>query len=111
MAALHRKDFLRSSLALAGFPLLRFGTSSTAGETVEANNRFKISLNAYSFNAPLTGGKTDLFKVMEFAAQSGFDAVDLTGYYFTGYPEVPADEYIYRLKKRAHELGLAISGT
>ena len=31
-------------------------------------NRFKISLNAYSFNAPLTKGTTNLDAVMEFCA-------------------------------------------
>jgi sugar phosphate isomerase/epimerase len=76
-----------------------------------SNNRFKISLNAYSFNAPLRSGKTTLNDVIEFCAAQGFDAADLTGYYFPGYPEVPSDEYIYQLKRKAHSLGIAISGT
>jgi hypothetical protein len=28
-----------------------------------------------------------------------------------GYPQVPQDDYIHRIKRRAHDLGLAISGT
>ena len=75
------------------------------------NNRFKLSLNAYSFNAPLRSGKTNLNEVIEFCASAGFDAVDLTGYYFPGYPEPPADEYVYQLKRKTHQLGVAISGT
>ncbi len=39
------------------------------------------------------------------------DAVDLTGYFFPGYPGVPEDSYIYRIKRYAHDLGLVISGT
>ena len=74
-------------------------------------NRFKISLNAYSFNAPLTKGITNLDAVMEFCAKENFDAIDITGYYFPGYPEIPSDEYIFHLKRKAHQLGLEISGT
>ena len=40
-----------------------------------------------------------------------FDAVDVTGYFFPGYPDAPKDDYIYRLKRHAFDLGLAISGT
>ena len=55
--------------------------------------------------------KTNLEEVVEFCAAQGFDALDPTGYYFPGYPEVPSDEYIYNLKRKAHQLGVAISGT
>ena len=47
----------------------------------------------------------------DFAATQNFDAVDLTGYFFPGYPKPPTDAYINRLKRHAHELGLDISGT
>jgi sugar phosphate isomerase/epimerase len=53
----------------------------------------------------------DLFKICDFCAEQGFDAVDLTGYFFPGYPGVPSDDYIIRLKRHAFNLGLAISGT
>jgi sugar phosphate isomerase/epimerase len=49
--------------------------------------------------------------VIEFCAKTGFDAIDITGYYFPGYPEIPGDEYIFHLKNKAHRLGLDISGT
>jgi sugar phosphate isomerase/epimerase len=84
------------------------------------NAEVKISLNAYSFTKPLLdyskgrgggqGGMT-IFQLMDWAAANGFDAVDLTGYFFPGYPEVPSDEYINSIKKYAFQLGLDISGT
>ena len=52
-----------------------------------------------------------LFSLLDFCAENNFDAVDITAYYFPGYPEIPSDEYIYSIKKRAFQLGLDISGT
>jgi sugar phosphate isomerase/epimerase len=79
--------------------------------TNASGSRFKLSLNAYSFNDPLRKGSTDLFAVMDFCVREGFDAIDLTGYYFPGYPAIPDNNYLFRLKKKAHLSGLAISGT
>lgn len=73
--------------------------------------KLKTSLNAYSFNSPLSKGKMNLDDLLEFCAENQFDAVDLTGYYFPGYPEVPTDEYLYHIKQKAFLLGLEISGT
>lgn len=73
--------------------------------------KLKTSLNAYSFNDPLSKGKMNLDDLLEFCAENQFDAVDLTGYYFPGYPEVPTDEYLYHIKQKAFLLGLEISGT
>lgn len=73
--------------------------------------KLKLSCNLYSFNGPLTSGAMTLESVIEFCAQQGFDAVDPTGYYFPGYPEVPPEEYLYRIKRKAFVLGLDISGT
>ena len=76
----------------------------------------KTSLNAYSFNALLMEGKKgegkgiDLYDLLNFCAENNFEAVDITGYYFPEYPEVPSDEYIYSIKRRAFQLGLDISG-
>ena len=74
-------------------------------------SRLKTSLNAYSFNRPLSSGSMDLDGLLEFCAAEGFDAVDITAYYFPGYPEVPPDDYLYRIKRKAFLLGLEISGT
>jgi sugar phosphate isomerase/epimerase len=71
----------------------------------------KISLNAYSFDKPLRGGSMTIDNLLEYCAGKGFDGVDLTGYYFPGYPAVPSDEFIYNVKKKAFRSGLGISGT
>jgi len=49
--------------------------------------------------------------VVRYCALHGIDAVDPTGYYFPGYPKVPADDYIFRLKRLAHINGVTISGS
>ena len=77
----------------------------------EAGVKLKIGLNAYSFNEPLRAGTMALADAVDFCAKNGVDALDATGYYFPGYPSVPTDEYIYRLKRTAFVNGVAISGT
>jgi sugar phosphate isomerase/epimerase len=73
--------------------------------------RLRYSVNAYSFNDKLRNGEMTLFDMMEYAADIGLDAVDLTGYYFSSYPDVPANKELYQLKRKALELGLDISWT
>lgn len=109
--ALRRRTFLG---ALAAAPL----TSALASAATAAPPRpgprtpkIKLSCNLFSFNEPLTKGTMSLEGALDFCADLGFDAVDPTGYYFPGYPEVPKDSYIYEIKKRAFRLGLDISGT
>jgi sugar phosphate isomerase/epimerase len=80
-------------------------------EGIEMPSRVKTGLNAFSFNEPLSTGRMDLDGLLEYAARAGFDAVDITAYYFPGYPEVPSDEYLYHIKSKAFQLGLEISGT
>jgi len=48
---------------------------------------------------------------LEFCAKYNFDAIDPTGYYFPGYPEVPTDDYMREFKRKAFLLGLDFSGT
>jgi sugar phosphate isomerase/epimerase len=59
-----------------------------------------------------------LFDLLDFCAQHDFEAIDPTGYYFPGYGSVregnkgvPTDAYIRDFKRRAFDLGIAISGT
>jgi len=73
--------------------------------------KVKISLNAYSFNKPLMAGEMNICDMLDFAAATGFEGVDITGYYFPGYPTVPSDEYIYHVKRHAFKLGIEICGT
>ena len=105
-----RRNVTRS-LALA--PIL-FGTRSLFAspliETV-ATTRLQYSVNAYSFNSLLRSGEMTFFDMMEFAAEIGLNAVDLTGYYFPTYPDIPENSELFRLKRKALELGLNISWT
>ena len=109
-----RRNFLHT---IAAVPVItavngRFPpVQSTGSGNVGTINRLKLSLNAYSFNKPLMDGNMDLDDLIEFCAGQGFFAVDITGYYFKGYPEVPSDEYIYQVKRKALSLGIEISGT
>lgn len=74
-------------------------------------HKFKLSLNLFSFNRLLLDKKIDLFDTLDFCAEYNFDAIDPTGYYFPGYPDVPADSFIHEFKRKAFLLGLDISGT
>jgi sugar phosphate isomerase/epimerase len=77
----------------------------------DGDNRLKIGLNSYSFNTPLMNGSMNLDGLLDFCAEQGFFAADLTGYYFKGYPEVPSDEYIYHVKRKAFLKGIDIGAT
>ncbi|MDD4192068.1 MAG: alpha/beta fold hydrolase, partial [Mangrovibacterium sp.] len=82
-----------------------------AGAQKYLTAKLKTSLNAYSFNSPLMQGEMKLDDLLEYCAANQFDAVDLTAYYFPGYPQVPSDAYLYHIKQKAFRLGLEISGT
>lgn len=59
-------------------------------------------------------GKTEgmsLFQLLDERARLGFDAIDPTGYFFLGYPEVPKTFFINDFKRRIFQLGLDGSGT
>jgi sugar phosphate isomerase/epimerase len=49
--------------------------------------------------------------LLDFCAETGFEGVDLTGYYFPGYPDVPSDEYIFHIKQKAFRLGVDLGCT
>src|SRR5260221_13891529 len=109
-----RRTFLSSLIAL---PVFVSGNSPfTRGLHFEKSlstntNRLKTSLNAFSFNAPLTNGSMSIDDMLTFCSEAGFEGVDITGYYFKGYPLVPSDERLFQVKRKAFELGLEISGT
>ena len=108
----NRRNFVKTLLAV---PFMATAPNLLASKTQSVNkkygHKFKISLNVYSFNQPLRDGKIDLFDVLDFCAKYNFDAIDPTGYYFPGYPEVPADDFMMKFKRQAFLLGLDISGT
>jgi len=105
--------------AAAMSPFAAASASAKALEPIErvGGPSLKPGLNVYSFLEKLNANMKDasqgidLFGVCDFAARQDFDAVDLTGYFFPGYPKSPSDHFIGRIKRHAHHLGLAISGT
>jgi sugar phosphate isomerase/epimerase len=112
------KNIFRKTLAAIVF-ISVYTTVLYAQKPVErkGGSYVRTSLNAYSFNTVLNtemknpGKGMTMFQLLDFAAKNNFDAIDLTGYFFPGYPAVPSDEYINAVKRRAFQLGLDISGT
>jgi sugar phosphate isomerase/epimerase len=103
---LERRRFLSTPLVFA--PAIRSGEDLVVRTP---GTRVKIGLNAYSFDSELRSGAITLEKLVDFCAANGLDALDATGYYFPGYPEVPSDKLIFALKRRAYLNGVAISFT
>jgi len=113
---LHRRKFLSTLIGIHTLiGMSSYSRDAVANEsaslTASLTTRLKTSLNAFSFNDPLMKGAMDIDDMLEFCAQADFDAVDITGYYFKGYPAVPSNDYLFHVKRKAFDLGLAISGT
>ncbi|MGC9344944.1 MAG: sugar phosphate isomerase/epimerase family protein [Bacteroidales bacterium] len=85
--------------------------STRPGTPSDSLSRVKMSVNAYSFNTMLRSGEMSFVDMMEFAADTGLDAVDMTGYYFSNYPSPPADSEIFEFKRKALQLGIDIPWT
>lgn len=106
---MRRRSFVRaSSFALVGAA----GISPSKAE-LQNSSEYGItpSLNAYSFNQALLEEGMSLENLFQFAARTGFAAVDLTAYYIPGYPEVPEDKALYEIKREAFRTGISFSGT
>jgi sugar phosphate isomerase/epimerase len=109
---LHRRQFLSTLAAIPVISSAGLSFNSTAvSQIISPGDRLKTSLNAFSFNEALTKGEMTIFDLLDFCASAGFDAVDITGYYFKGYPQVPADDYLFSIKRKAFAVGMEISGT
>ncbi len=104
---IHRRSFLSGSAGLAVGAALPL----EAKVARESGVKLKLGLNGYSFDKQLKAGTMTLADAVHFCAKHGVDALDPTGYYFPGYPNVPSDDYIYGLKRTAFVNGVAISGT
>jgi sugar phosphate isomerase/epimerase len=104
-----RRQWLKICGVLPFAGLIAPSFSLVKGESTEGQ-LLKTSLNAYSFNEPLMNKSMSLEDLLVFASLHHFDGIDLTGYYFPGYPAVPSDEFIYHIKRKAHLLGLSVSG-
>jgi sugar phosphate isomerase/epimerase len=107
MPNLNRRNFLTALPAISLARAVPFSEDFAP----KKENRFRLSLNAYSFNDMLMKKKISKAEILEFCANTGFDAVDMTGYYFSTYPATPSDAEIFDFKRKAHELGIEISGT
>ena len=103
----NRRGFLTKAAGIAASVAI----PAQAKVARESGVKLKLGLNAYSFDKPLRNGSLTLTDVVHFCAQQKVDALDATGYYFPGYPNVPTDRYIYDLKRTAFVNGVAISGT
>lgn len=106
-----RRTFLRN-LALA--PLIVSSSKLIAFSNPKPaikKKRLQYSINAYSFNSMLRSGEMTFFDMMKFAAEIGMDAIDITGYYFSSYPNAPKNSELFTLKRKALELGLDIAWT
>jgi sugar phosphate isomerase/epimerase len=111
----NRRKLLKSLLAV---PLLNPGVlvgspipEKATAFPLQGTSALKVSLNAFSFNGPLSSGKMTIEDMLTFCASKGFLAVDITAYYFPGYPAVPSDDYLYKVKRKAFSLGVEIGGT
>lgn len=109
-----RRVFVKSLMiapAIGTFGMESINKQVINFEDKSKKSKLKTSLNAYSFSGPLTDKSMNLDDLLDYCAEQNFDGVDLTGYFFPNYPQVPTDEYIYHIKRKAHLLGLEITGT
>jgi sugar phosphate isomerase/epimerase len=107
-------------MALALFCFIVMNENKVYAQTKTQNipvSHIKLALNAFSFNDALVAKGTPekpaftLFDLLDWCAVQNIEALDITAYYIPTYPEVPSDEYIYELKRKAFKLGIDISGT
>lgn len=110
-AAFHRRKFLTSMMGIPAAGMLMSANAKDEYKKKFPAKGLKISLNAYSFNKPLTDGSMSIDELIGFCSAIGFDGVDITAYYFKGYPQVPPDDYLFDIKRKAFKAGLEITGT
>jgi len=110
-AAFHRRKFLTSVIGIPAAGMLMSANAEDEYKKKIKAKGLKTSLNAYSFNKSLTDGSMSIAELIEFCAATGFDGVDITAYYFKGYPQVPPDDYLFDIKRKAFKAGLEITGT
>lgn len=92
--------------------------STTVEEKKEQSSPIILGVNAYSFADLLSAREArdneqvyTLFNLLDWCKSQNITALDPTAYFFPTYPEVPSDEYLFKFKNKADELGIAISGT
>jgi sugar phosphate isomerase/epimerase len=110
-ATFHRRKFLTSVMGIPAAGMLMSANAKDEYKDEIKAKGLKTSLNAYSFNKSLRDGSMSIDELIEFCSATGFDGVDITAYYFTGYPEIPPDDYLFDIKRKAFKAGLEITGT
>jgi sugar phosphate isomerase/epimerase len=110
---INRRQFTKNAAiaGIASFAMPSGVIPGTQAPQPVSQGKLKLSLNAFSFDKPLKAGTMTIDDLLDFCAKTGFDGVDLTGYYFPGYPVVPTDEYIFHVKQKAFRLGVDLGCT
>jgi sugar phosphate isomerase/epimerase len=111
MSGLSRRSLLRSAAGAVGGAAL--ATHAHATDPIKRTGKpsLKLSVAAYSYRDHLTGKAAPNMVLTDFvrlAAETGWDAVELTSYYF---PTEITPAYLAQLKRQCYLLGLDISGT
>jgi sugar phosphate isomerase/epimerase len=117
-------NFIKKAGTLMASVLVFVNLLSASAPKAEKNQKVDdkgdiiLSVNAYSFcdlmmakNSKDSEQLYSLFNALDWCKSQNIKAFDPTGYFFPTYPEVPSDEYIAKLKSRAAELGIQLSGT
>lgn len=109
---MNRRAFLSSATVATAAALLPGRVAAIEPITRAGKSQLHVGLAGYSMRQylqakPGTKGAMDLFGFVDYAAELGVDAVELTSYYF---PEPVTDAYLNELKRRCHINGLDISG-
>src|SRR5260370_16913776 len=99
-----RRSLMTQYISIAASALFVGPAASLAAGEVKRRpgTKIKLALNSYSFNRQLMAGQMSLDDVIDYCAAHNIDGVDLTGYYFPGYPKVPTHDYISTLKKKPY---------
>ncbi len=114
-----RRQFLTGLGTVSGLAATQsFSPAFAADPPVRSGASFlKLSLAAYSFNSlfarrgtpeQIASAKMTLETFIDYCAEQGLGATELTGYYF---PKDVTAEYLLNIRQRTHRLGLSISGT
>ena len=107
-------------LFLLAFLFIGFYTNASAQKKKASNKKpdIEFTLNAYSFSDLLLAKDSrdkqtlySYFNLLDWCAANNIKGIDLTGYFFPGYPAVPSDEYLAKIKQRCATLGIVITGT
>ena len=105
------KTSILTAILIVLFTATGFSQPANKGSIGE-KSRVKIGLNFFSFDNPILRDKDmDIFSVIKYVASIDMECVDITGYYFPTYPDVPSDDYIYEVKRLAFRNAIDICGT